>query len=156
MKSLTKRILVAGAVIALMAQAIRPDRTNPSGNPALSIRHDSLMTPSVLGLIERSCFDCHTYETRWPWYTIVTPVNFLVARDVAEGREHLNLSEWLAHPPGKRASLLERMYDEVSDDAMPLAPYLLMHSEASWTDNEKKVFLDWAAAAQDSLMAGME
>lgn len=156
MKSVIKRILVAGAVIAVVAQAIRPDRTNPSGNPALSIRHDSLMTSPVLGLMERSCFDCHTYETRWPWYTIVTPVNFLVARDVAEGRRHLNLSEWLTLAPGKRASLLEQMNDEVSDGAMPLAPYLLMHSEASWTDDEKKTFLDWAAAAQDSLMAGME
>ena len=156
MKSLIKRILLAGAVIALVAQAFRPDRTNPADDPSLSIRRDPLMTPTVLGLMERACFDCHTNETRWPWYTNITPVNFLVARDVAGGRQHINLSAWLTHAPAKRASFLEQMYDEVSDGAMPLPPYLLMHSEASWTDDDKKAFLDWAAATQDSLMAGME
>ena len=156
MKSLIIRILLAGTVIALIAQAFRPDRTNPASDSSLSIRRDPLMTPIVLGLMERSCFDCHTNETRWPWYTNVTPVNFLVTRDVAGGRQHINLSEWLSHAPGKRASFLEQMYDEVSDGAMPLPPYLLMHPEASWTDDEKNSFLDWAAATQDSLMAPME
>ena len=52
--------------------------------------------------------------------------------------------------------MLERMYDEVSDGAMPLPPYVLMHAEASWSDEEKKLFLEWAAATQDSLMAAME
>ena len=78
------------------------------------------------------------------------------SRNLDGGRKHINLSDWLNHPPGRRASFLEQMYDEVSDGAMPLLPYLLMHSDASWTEDEKKAFLDWATAAQDSLMSGME
>ncbi len=156
MKPLYKRILTAGLVIAAAAQFIRPERTNPQTDPALSIRNDSLLTPAVLGLIERACFDCHTNETNWPWYSSVTPVNFLVARDVSEGRGHLNLSQWLSQPPARRASSLERMYDEVSDGAMPLPPYLILHPEASLTDDEKKMLLDWLASTQDSLMTGLE
>jgi hypothetical protein len=156
MKLLIRRIIMAGAVIGVVAQAFRPERSNPASDPSLSIRRDPLMTPDVLELMDRSCFDCHTNETRWPWYTNLTPVNFLVARDVARGRQRVNLSNWLSYAPGRRASLLEQMVDEVSDSSMPLAPYRLMHPEASWSDEEKKTFLDWAAATQDSLMAGME
>jgi hypothetical protein len=152
MKPLRKRILVAGAVIALGAQVFQPDRTNPETDPSLSIRQDPWATPEILGLMERACFDCHTNETRWPWYSAVTPVNFLTVRDVEEGRKHLNLSEWSSQPRSRRASALERMADEVTDGAMPLPPYVLMHSEAKWTEEEKKMFLNWAYAAQDSLM----
>lgn len=152
MKPLLKRILAAGAVIAVGAQFFQPDRTNPVSDPALSIRQDPFVTPEVLGLMERACFDCHTNETRWPWYASVTPVNFLTVRDVQEGRKHLNLAEWMSQARGRRASALERMADEVTDGAMPLPPYVLMHSEAKWTDEEKQRFVDWAYATQDSLM----
>ncbi len=152
MKLLIKRILLAGAVIAIGAQAFRPDRTNPSVDPALSIRHEPRISAEIVGLLHRACFDCHSNETRWPWYTNITPVNFLTVRDVEEGRKHLDLSTWMNQAPARRASALERMYDEVIDSAMPLAPYLLLHPEASWTLEEKQAFLDWAAATQDSLM----
>jgi hypothetical protein len=156
MKPLYKRILAAGVVIAVVAQFVRPDRTNPETDPSLSIRNDSLLTPAVLSLLERACFDCHTNETIWPWYSNITPVNFLVVRDVSEGRKHINLAEWSSQPVARRASMLERMYDEVSDGNMPLPPYLLFHPEASFSEEEKTQLLDWLASTQDSLMAGME
>lgn len=156
MKPLLKRTLVAGAVIAVGAQVFQPDRTNPGSDPSLSIRQDPLVTPEVLGLLERACFDCHTNETRWPWYASVTPINFLTVRDVVEGRKHLNLAEWMSLARGRKASALERMADEVTDGAMPLPPYVLMHPEARWTDEERQTFLDWAYATQDSLMNSIE
>jgi hypothetical protein len=156
MKLLLKRIVVAGAVIAAGAQFFQPDRTNPASDPAMSIRQDPLVTTEVMGLMERACFDCHTNETRWPWYSNVTPINYLTVRDVEEGRKHMDLSAWLSQAPARRASSLERMYDEVTDGAMPLPPFVLMHPEAKWTDDEKKTFLDWASALQDSLMSSIE
>ncbi|MCU0453632.1 MAG: heme-binding domain-containing protein [Bacteroidetes bacterium] len=152
MKILLKRIALAGAVIAIGAQLFRPDRVNPDSDPALSIRRDPMVTPEILGLLDRSCFDCHTHETRWPWYSTLTPVNYLTVRDVEEGRKHLNLSNWMSQSPTRRASALERMADEITGGSMPLAPYVLMHAEAKWTDAEKQAFLDWAYATQDSLM----
>jgi hypothetical protein len=156
MKPLFKRILAAGIVIAAGAQLFQPERTNPSWDPALSIRQDPLVTPDALRLMERACFDCHTNETSWPWYSKITPVNFLTVRDVDKGREHLDLSLWMSMAPARRASALERMADEVTDGSMPLPPYVLMHSEAGWTEAEKQSFLDWAYAAQDSLMSSRE
>lgn len=151
MKSHLKRIFAAGAVVALGAQVFQPDRTNPESDPALSIRQDPAADPVVIDLLARACFDCHTNETQWPWYTNITPVNFLTARDVREGREHLDLSRWMELPPSRRASMAERMADEVLDGSMPLPPYLLTHAPARWSEEEKQVFLDWAAAIADSL-----
>jgi len=156
MKTIVQRILIAGIAVFILAQFFRPERTNPPFDPSLTIKSDSLASPAVLAILEQSCFDCHSNETRWPWYSEITPSNFLLVRDVNEGRSHLNFSQWLSNKPLRRMSLLEKMYDEVADGAMPLPPYLLMHPNASLTEEKKKILLDWAGAAQDSIEATME
>lgn len=156
MKTILRRIVIAGFAVFVLAQFIRPERTNPPIDATLTIRSDSLAPQAVITVLQRSCFDCHSNETRWPWYSNITPSNFLLVRDVNEGRSRMNFSEWLANKPLRRMSLLEKMYDEISDGAMPLPPYLLMHPGAKLSDDDKKLILEWTAAAQDSIEAGME
>jgi hypothetical protein len=122
----------------------------------MSVRADKNVPPAVLRVIERSCFDCHSNETRWPWYCGITPVNFLVANDVRNGRKRLNFSEWGALKPMKRASQLEEIYDQVYNKEMPLKQYLLMHPASAMSASDIKVVCDWTQAEQDSINASME
>ena len=91
-------------------------------------------SPETRALAERACFDCHSNETKWIWYSNIAPVSWLVQRDVDEGREKLNFSEW-----GQgRMRELDEISEVVYEGEMPPSKYLPMHPEARLTDAEKR------------------
>ncbi len=96
-------------------------------------------SPETRGLFKRACFDCHSNETVWPWYSNVAPVSWLVQNDVDGGREHLNFSQW--DRPSRHA---KDVADEVSHGDMPPGVYLPMHPEAKLSDAEIKALIDGA------------
>ena len=151
-----RQILLGAIVVAVLAQFIRPDRTNPSADPALSFRSYPGVPAGVRQRIEGSCFDCHSNETRWPWYSSITPVNFLIANDVKNARARMNFSEWRKHKPGKLQSLLEEIYDQVYNKEMPMKRYTLLHPDAALADIDVKMICDWASAEQERLANGEE
>lgn len=89
----------------------------------------------TLALVDRACFDCHSNETRWPWYSYVAPMSWMIAYDVREGRAVLNYSEWDAE--AARAHTIEETVDLVSKDLMPLRYYTILHPEADLSSVEK-------------------
>jgi hypothetical protein len=95
--------------------------------------------PGIPNLIHRDCFDCHSNETVWPWYSNVAPVSWLLQRDVNEGRTHLNFTEW--HRPPKHA---KDVAEQVKEGETPLWFYLPMHPAARLTDTEKQALIDGA------------
>ncbi|MDM8519221.1 heme-binding domain-containing protein [Anaerolineales bacterium HSG6] len=118
-------ILVAVVFVALICiQFVPVDRSNP---PVLS--EPNWDSPQTRELMVRACFDCHSNETKWPWYSAIAPVSWLIADHVLEGREEFNVSEW---PSGDGDEAAE----EVEEDKMPLKGYLLLHPEASFTAEE--------------------
>ena len=151
MKKILKWTILSFAALFLCAQLFRPERTNPESDPKNSILSDTTVPPPVLSTLQRSCFDCHSNATHWPWYSAITPVNYLLTRDVREGRRHMNLSDWGTMKPGRRLSLLDEIYDQVSHKEMPLPLYLPMHPDARLTDQEVKAILDWSESAQEDI-----
>ncbi len=141
-------ILVGFLVIA---QLFRPDRTNPQTDPKYSIQNFPATPPAVLSRLERSCFDCHSNQTRWPWYSNITPINYFIAQDVKDGRHRMNFSEWGTLKTAKIQSLLDRISDEVSGRDMPLQKYLLLHPDAKLSDADIKMITEWTDAEQDRL-----
>jgi hypothetical protein len=137
--------------LLIIAQLFRPERTNPSSDTRYSIRNFPGTPPAVLSRLERSCFDCHSNQTRWPWYSNITPVNYLIVGDVEEARRHMNFSEWGAMKTIKIQSLLDRISDEVSGKDMPLKRYLLLHPDAKLSDADVKMICDWTDAEQDRI-----
>lgn len=123
------RILAGGAALLLLAQLVPygRDHTNPPGRT-----EPRWSSPEVRDLAKRACFDCHSNETRWPWYTHVAPVSWLVQRDVDEGRSKLNFQEW--QQPQKEA---HEAAEEVQEGEMPMKIYLPMHPEARLTPEQK-------------------
>ena len=115
-------LVVAGSVIAEVALLPEPNPHRRFKGTVLSRRGDELLRPA--------CFDCHSNETRWPWYSYVPPLSALIVWDVARAREHLNFSEWDQIPEPKQAKHLQKALQEIRDGEMPLERYLWMHPEA--------------------------
>lgn len=129
-----KRILLVLVVVFIGLQLVPYGRghTNPPvvGEPQWA-------SPRVRELAARACFDCHSNETKWPWYSHVAPMSWLVQRDVDEGREHLNFSTF-ATSGGDSDEAAEL----VGAGEMPPWFYLPLHSEARLSDAEKKELVD--------------
>ncbi|MCS6985318.1 MAG: heme-binding domain-containing protein [Leptospiraceae bacterium] len=86
----------------------------------------------------RACADCHSHETRWPWYSHVAPISWLIRYHVREGREHFNISRHGLQKKDKSHEAAE----ELEDGSMPLLPYLWLHPEARLTPAEKRQFVE--------------
>lgn len=138
-----KRILIAAAVLivaVLAVQAIQPDRTNSPVNPAATWQALVKPAPEVVAIVNRSCRDCHTNETVWPWYSRVAPMSWLVARDVRKGRSKLNFSRWDIYSPEMSQIRLTKACEEVQKGEMPLFLYTPLHPEAKLTPQDVETF----------------
>ncbi|MGV3622331.1 MAG: heme-binding domain-containing protein [Archangium sp.] len=138
MKKLLPRLLVALFAVLLGIQVIRPEKTNPP------ITRDVEAPPEVKVLLERACYDCHSNETKWPWYANVAPASWLVVHHVDEGRRELNFSEWDTYDAKRLAHKLEETEEMIESGEMPESSYVIAHAEAKLTDAEKKRLIDWA------------
>lgn len=146
-----KIIWIALIAIVLVMQLI------PSGLPDVISENkndlilNSNVPDSVAYLLKNTCYDCHSNETAYPWYSYVAPVSWLVARDTKLGREELNFSDWANNDKMNKAKYLDDIIDEVSDGGMPMAIYPIMHPEAKLTKNDRQMIVDWAEEYAEGL-----
>lgn len=126
------------AVIVILIQFIRPEMTNPP------VTGDIKAPPAVAELLRRSCYDCHSNETHWPWYAQVAPISWLVARDVNDARKHLNFSIWEGYSSDRKSKKLGEIEEEVSAGEMPIAIYVSLHAQAQLSEAEKTILTTWA------------
>ena len=137
MKRILRALLILLAVVLVVGQAIRPDRTNPPVTGEIDAPRE------IRSILENTCYDCHSNETVWPWYSQVAPASWLVAYDVAEAREHMNFSEWTKYSPQRQAKKLKRAAKEVEEGEMPLWYYLPAHPKAKLSDEDKAALVAW-------------
>ncbi|RKZ13708.1 hypothetical protein DRQ53_12940 [bacterium] len=135
------------AIVFLLAQFVRPERTNPPVNPELVLQAHLDVPAQVDALLRVACYDCHSNETQWPWYASVAPASWLCVRDTNGGRRHLNFSEWGNYPASKVEHKLEEIAEYVESGEMPLNVYMPLHPEARLTEEERRVLVEWAGSA---------
>ena len=145
MKTILKWVVVV-LVVFVLVQFANPSRTNPPVDPAKNLFAVSPPPPAVAALLRTSCMDCHSSETRWPWYSHVAPMSWLVANDVKEGRERLNFSSWPVTDHGRAGRKFGNISDEVDEGNMPPKKYTLIHRDAVLTAAQRQTILDWADA----------
>ena len=126
-------ILVGGFLLIQLVPYGR-NHTNP---PVVS--EPNWDSPETRALAERACFDCHSNETVWPWYSNIAPVSWLVYHDTEEGRQYLNFSEWGSNREGEEG---EEMVEQIKKGDMPLPIYLPTHPEARLTPAEKTALIN--------------
>lgn len=108
-----------------------------------------MINPQVGRILDRSCQDCHSNRTAWPWYSHVAPISWAISKHVKEGREMLDFSEWGNQPPS--ASERSLICDAVSDGRMPLHEYTMIHRNAGLSKREIELICEWAAAPSTSI-----
>ena len=151
-----KWLVIALLVIFVGIQFIRPARTNPVIDQPQTIEAHVQMSPEVSSILARSCNDCHSNKTVWPWYTNVAPVSWWLSNHVNEGRHELNMSEWGRLPRDRQERKLRQMCDEVTDGMMPLSSYLPMHPTARLSEQDKKTLCDWTDTERERLAANLK
>lgn len=129
-------IVVVGFVFAGL-QVVPVERSNPP------VAYDVPAPDAVQAILRRACYDCHSHETRWPWYAWVAPASWLVAYDVDEARSELNFSTWRAYRPDERERLLDDLLEEIDEDHMPPWYYRLLHPSAALSAGESKTLRGW-------------
>lgn len=106
---------------------------------------------SIESILRASCYDCHSNETVYPWYSYVAPVSFLISKDTREGRHHLNFSEWEKMDSIEKAEALDDIAEEVEEGEMPMKIYPIMHSNARLSDADRDAIADWAEEMGEAL-----
>ena len=97
----------------------------------------------VQAILKRSCFDCHSSHTNFPWYSSIAPVSWFTKSHVKKAREKLNFSIWASYEDDKKLKYLQKLPKAI-ESKMPMASYLAMHPEAKLSDTDKKIISDWA------------
>lgn len=150
-KKIIKIIVIVIVIIIVGIQFIRPERFTTAEVTENHITKKLNMPDSVLTILKRSCFDCHSNHTEWPWYSGIAPMSWLVANDVKEGRSKMNFSEWGKISPTKQAVRLESICEQIREDEMPLPNYLIIHRDAVLSERDKEILCNWAEKEKDKL-----
>ena len=149
-----KWIVVGSIAFLILIQIIQPSRTNPPVVPSRSLEAHVNVPPEVQSVLKRSCYDCHSSSTVWPWYSYVAPVSWYVAHDVNVGRSHVNLQDWEAQVnPQEGLEHLGLICKLVRNGNMPPADYRVMHKGTDVSPEETNAVCAWSqkfSAAEDS------
>jgi hypothetical protein len=125
MKSIAGKFVLIIIIVGVAIQFIPVGRSNPP------VEEEILTPPQVKTILKRACYDCHSHETKWPWYSQVAPASWLLAWDVHEGREELNFSTWNRYSPKKRKKFIKEIWEEVEEREMPV-----------WSKNSNSLFFE--------------
>lgn len=133
-----KKFLIFLVVVIVGIQFIPVEQTNP---PA---ENDLFASNEVKDILKRACYDCHSNETDWAWYTKIAPMSWLAAGDVNGGRKNLNFSEWGNMGTMDQKKTKEEIWEQVREEQMPLWQYRIMHGDSKISIEEKNIIRTWA------------
>lgn len=140
-------------VLALVAIASILTRPHASENAGASLLVGAHVPPEVRAALQRSCRDCHSEATDFPWYSYVAPISLLVVDDVTQGREHLNLSRWNEYSLIRRERCLSEIANQIQDGGMPLASYTWIHRDAVLSPADTKAIFQWTQEERARLIS---
>lgn len=142
--------LLGGPALLLLAIQLVPNElpavvtTNPG-----DIIESGIVNEEIASMLKVSCYNCHSNETQYPWYSYVAPASWLVAKDVREAREELNFSEWEDIEMVDQLGKLDDIYLEVESGKMPMGIYTLIHTSAKLDEQQRQLIMTWAEDTMD-------
>lgn len=142
-------ILVSVIVPLLLIQFITVEKKNPPIDSSLELS----APPEVMSILKNSCYDCHSNETKWPFYSSIAPVSWLVARDVEFGRDDLNFSEWENLSEGDKDHAKKEIIEEISRETMPIPIYIFTHPSASLSKEDKLLLKNWLTGRETKMLS---
>ncbi|MGK7393481.1 MAG: heme-binding domain-containing protein [Candidatus Cyclobacteriaceae bacterium M3_2C_046] len=147
-----KIVLIAFAVIILVLQFVPNQLPDNSDNLENDLIAGGAVHPEVANILKTSCYDCHSRQVNYPWYSYVAPVSWLVRKDVEEGVEELDFSAWNTYNKRKLVKILDEIKEEVEEDKMPLPIYTFIHGQAKLDQQQKELIRDWVDEETNLIM----
>jgi len=141
--------ILLGLLLILAVLQILPREKNenraPSDSDLFKVEEATL---EIEELIIGACYDCHSYQSKYPWYSNVAPLSWWIDDHISHARKHLNFSEWLAYKADKKSHKAEECFEEVEEGEMPLESYRLAHASGRLSEGEKFLLLNWFKGLQ--------
>ncbi|PHR28160.1 MAG: cytochrome C [Fluviicola sp.] len=142
-KSIVKYILIVLLVVFGIMQFFTINKTNPKVEEAKDLIAITTPPADIEKMIRTACYDCHSFETKYPWYSNVAPVSWFLGDHIEEGREHLNFSVWGTYDEDKANHKLHECEEEVEHKEMPLDSYTWTHGDAKLSDDQREKLAEW-------------
>ena len=143
-----KIVFVLLLIAFIIAQFVPVDKSNPNFDNKLDLINMENPPEEIANMLRSTCYDCHSNETVWPWYSNIAPVSWVVAKHVVEGRDNFNFSFWGEYDQDDKAYAVEEIIEEMEDGGMPIPGYDLTHPEAKLTIEQKESLYVWLRTLQ--------
>lgn len=150
--SILEKILLVLLLVCIAIQFIRPAR-NIGQVVEADIARQFIIPANVERILKTSCYDCHSNNTRYPWYANIQPMGWLLARHIKDGKDDLNFDDFSKYSKRMQVSKLKAIGSSIRNGTMPLSSYTLLHQDAKLSKEEKTLVMDWASKTRDSLEA---
>lgn len=146
-----KYYIIIGVIVIIQ---LIPMTKNQNGPETASIDKKFKVPEEVAVILKDACYDCHSNNTEYPWYTKIQPVGFWLNHHVNEGKEHLNFSEFLSYPAKRQSKKLEEVVETIEEGEMPLASYTYfgLHKNAKLSEAQKQVLINWAKSVKSEIV----
>lgn len=138
-----KQTILGLVALLIVLQFFRIDKTNPSSDPGSDYLASTNAGPEISQLLKSACYDCHSHESKYPWYTNIQPVGWWIKSHINGGRQHLNFSEWTSYTQKKKDHKTEEVIEEIKSRHMPMKSYTWAHSEARLSDDDIATLVTW-------------
>lgn len=152
--SRAKKILLGILAVVIVIQFIQPARNNNGQVLPADISNRYILTDSMQALLKIACYDCHSNNTQYPWYSHIQPIRWMLDRHIKQGKEELNFSEFGAYSERRQLSKLKAIENSIHDETMPLSSYTMIHKNARLSPTDKALIMDWIQKTADSLSSG--
>ena len=139
-------------ILFIVLQFIRPVQNKNGLVLSTDISKVIIIPDTVRTLLKDACFDCHSNNTDYPWYSNIQPMGWLMAYHIKEGKNQLNFSDFGNYSQRRQLSKLDGIANSLKDDIMPLKSYKIMHKSAQLSTGEKSLLINWAQQSIDSLL----
>lgn len=146
-----KKVLLGLFIVFILIQFIRPAYNTIGQVLPTDITKIINVPDKIMGVFKNSCYDCHSNDTRYPWYVNIQPMGWIMADHIKTGKANLNFSEFGTYSKRKQANKLRSLAETVNDGSMPISSYTIMHTDAKLSEENKKLITDWVAKTRDSL-----
>ena len=148
---IVKLLILVLLIAVVIIQFIPNDKPEVVLTNENDLIYNNQLPENIRVMLKESCYDCHSNETIYPWYSYVAPISWLVVRDIKLGRDELNFSHWESQSKIDKAKNLDKIIDEVTDGNMPMPIYTIMHANAKLSDDDRRLITEWADSYAESL-----
>jgi len=138
-----KKVAVIGVLLLLLIQSFRIDKTIKPVDTTKDFISVTMPNTEITQLLKTACYDCHSNQPTYPWYTNIAPVSWWIKHHINEGSHHLNFSEWNSYELKRKKHKLKECVEMLEENEMPMASYTWMHPEAKLTDAQRLVLVQW-------------